>query len=345
MLAANLVPVLSLGHLAHRSGASYGYLREIVERRRDPYEDITRPKSDGRMRPISSPDPPLMEVQRWILRNVLPSVRVDGSSYAYQVNRSIVQCAERHIGARWLVKFDLHDFFGTIAERRVYGVLHELGYPALVSFEMGRLCTRLRGNYEPRQYSASAYSSIPAYRVPFQGVLPQGAPTSGALANAVAYRLDRRLTAVASSRALVYTRYSDDLTFSAGSGFDRRLAAALIALVRRVVEDEGFLVHDRKTRVVPPGARHIVLGLLVDREAVRLLPEFKRRIEVHIRGVTMFGLAQHALHRGFRSVVSFVNHVDGCLAFAMGVEPTTAQRLREAWDAALRLAGFPVVDV
>jgi RNA-directed DNA polymerase len=343
MLAAGLVPVLSLGHLAYQSGASYGYLREIVERKRDPYDNIARPKSNGLLRAISSPHPPLMEVQRWILRNVLRSVRIHPSSYAYQANRSIVQCAKQHVGARWLVKLDLHDFFGTIAERSVYRVFQQLGYPPLISFEMARLCTRLRGSYLPYQHPNNSYSSIVTYGVPYPGELPQGAPTSGALANATSYRLDRRLNDIASSRGLAYTRYSDDLTFSAGNDFDRDQAVRLIAVVSHTVANEGFRVHKRKTRVVPPGARQVILGLLVDHDSVRLLPEFRRRIEGHIRGVAKFGLAKHAQHRGFRSVLSFVNHVDGCLAFAFGVQPTIAGQLREAWNDALRLGGFPFV--
>jgi hypothetical protein len=35
-----------------------------------------------------------------------------------------------------------------------------------------------------------------------------------------------------------------------------------------------------KTRIVPPAARHVILGLLVDHDRVRLQPEYKRRIDI-----------------------------------------------------------------
>lgn len=50
-------PILSLGHLAHLTGAPYLYLREIVQRRRDPYADIARPKRTGGTRLLSAPNP------------------------------------------------------------------------------------------------------------------------------------------------------------------------------------------------------------------------------------------------------------------------------------------------
>jgi RNA-directed DNA polymerase len=117
---------------------------------------------------------------------------------------------------------------------------------------------------------------------------------------------------------------------------------AIIARISDIINGEGFVVHDKKTRVVPPGARHVVLGLMLGSDGLRLLPEFKRRIDVHIRGVDVFGLPGHAGHRNFDSILSFVNHVDGCLAFAQGVEPGYSRKARERWNAALAKSGFPV---
>jgi hypothetical protein len=162
------------------------------------------------------------------------------------------------------------------------------------------------------------------------------------LANAAAAGLDRRLASLAALHGVVYTRYSDDLIFSAGASFDRARAAALVGDVSGAVADNDFIVHVKKTRVVPPGARHVVLGLVLGRGRVQLMPEFKRRVDVHIRGVTKFGLAEHVHHRGFRSIISFVNHVDGCLAFAAAVEPEHAAEARRRWDAALAVCGYPV---
>jgi RNA-directed DNA polymerase len=342
LTARGLLPILTLGHLAHLTGASYTYLREITQRTRDPYVEIVRHKPDGGIRTLSSPEPPLMEVQRWILRNVLIHTQIHSSSFAYQTNRSIAKCASIHLGARWLVKTDLHDFFNNIDEVRVYKIFHQLGYSPLVSLELTRICTRLPLFDIEHRTRAHSYPSIPFYATDLQGWLPQGAPTSGALANAAAFTLDKKLSLVATRRSMIYTRYSDDLTFSTTTNFNRAQATGLIDHVGNVVRDERFSVHRKKTRIVPPGARHIVLGLMLGPDRLRLLPDFKRRIEVHIRGVDIFGLTQHSAHRGFRSIFSFTNHVDGCLAFAQGIEPVYAQEARQRWSNALAKSGFPI---
>lgn len=331
-------PILSLGHLAHLTGAPYLYLREIVQRRRDPYSDIVRPKRTGGTRLISAPEPVLMDVHRVILRRALRNLPLHPFSYAYQEGRAIAQCAQQHLGARWMLKFDLHDFFGQIEERDVFRVFKERGYSALVALELARICTRA-SVYSYRS-NTGRYGPIPTYDVNVSGRLPQGAPTSGALSNAVATPLDRDLHGFATCEGFVYTRYSDDMVMSTSRDFDRTQAASMIREVTRLVAAHRFQLHRKKTRVVPPGVRHIVLGLQVDGDEVRLTPEFRRRVEVHIRGVRKFGLIQHANHRGFRSLLSFVSHVDGCLAFARSVEPDWADKERIAWRAALRHWGF-----
>src|SRR5579884_2457386 len=72
--------------------------------------------------------------------------------------------------------------------------------------------------------------------------LPQGAPTSPALANLAAFRLDRRLAGLAASAHVRYSRYADDLTFS-GSGRLRRGRAGFERLVAEIADEEGFAVN------------------------------------------------------------------------------------------------------
>jgi RNA-directed DNA polymerase len=346
--ARGLTSVLTLGHLAHQTGAPYPYLRQVVERQHDPYRSFQVPKRDGKhRRVISTPEPTLMWVQKWLLRRILAKAQVHPASYAYQSGKSIKMCAGSHAGANWLVKVDLHDFFETINEVKVFDAFATMGYARLPSLEMARLCTRYAGHathVNRGSYVAMdrRYDAIPRYRTSFIGFLPQGAPTSGALANCVAYRLDERLAGLAASQQMIYTRYADDITFSSSAPFERPAAVELIRAVDQIAQGSGFLLHRKKIRIVPPGARKLVLGLLVDRDAPRLTKETRGRIANHVRGVQQFGLREHTRHRGFSSLRGLVHYVDGLLAFAHDIEPEWAQPLKQQWKEALASHGWRI---
>jgi RNA-directed DNA polymerase len=276
-----------------------------------------------------------MHAQRWILSRILNPVDAHPASFAYQRSSSIRACASRHLGADWLIKLDLHNFFHSIDERQVYLIFHGLGYARLPAFELARVCTRQATFTFPgtSRFRVMRHRDqvISDYDTSFLGYLPQGAPTSGALANLVARPLDDRLTVIADEHQLVYTRYADDITLSASRPFSRRRASRIIHQVSLAVRAAGFLVHQKKTRVVPPGARRIVLGLLVDGERVRVTRELRSRVESHVYGAEKFGLASHQTARGFASALGLIRHVDGLLAFAHDIDPTWASPWWERW--------------
>lgn len=346
-LKAGSHPILSLNHLARLSGVSLSYLRRIVKRQTDPYTNIRLEKRSGGVRPISAPEPVLLEVQRVVLARALDAAPLHPSAYAYRKNRSIVDCANQHAGAKWLIKLDLHDFFGNIDERQVYDAFTSRGYSPLVAFELARLCTRVDERVLIPDYVHAnlelRYPAIPSYTHSSLGRLPQGAPTSGALANLSVSRMDDAIYSCSLENGLIYTRYSDDITLSTASPFSRAQAKGIVDDIVQIVKNHGHSVHHKKTRIIPPGARHVVLGLLLTADGVGLLPEFRRRVEVHIRGVHRFGLIEHAEHRGFRSILSFVNHVDGCLAFALDVDREWSTAARKKWEEALSHHHFPAL--
>jgi len=340
-----LASVLTLNHLAWNTGASYRYLRRIVQRSHDPYTDIIIRRRDGRkMRAISSPEPVLMEVQRWILHNILENIPSDPASFAYARGSSIKECANRHRGAKWLIKLDIRNFFESIDEARVYSVFRDARYQPLPAFELARVCTRysMHAKHVDAELfrSKTQYQAIRPYNRQYMGFLPQGAPASGALANLVARSLDSRLNRLAAKHRLVYTRYADDMTFSSGDDFERGRAFHILRIAESAIRNERFVVHDAKTRIVPPGARKIVLGLLVDGEAPRINAATRSRIIHHIRGVEKFGLSQHVTHMDFSSIGGLVRHVSGLISFAADIEPTWADGMRDRWRNALLRNGW-----
>lgn len=293
-----------------------------------------------------------MEVQRWILHQMLAPLPAHHSSYAYATGRSILHCAKRHLGANWIIKLDIRDFFPTITEVQAYTIFKGAGYQPLVSLELARICTRYSGhvNYiDSKRYQVTPnypqYATIRAYRRPFLGFLPQGAPTSGALANLASSALDVNLTELANQHDCVYTRYADDLIFSSSRAFDRDVALLIVKAARRIMRSERFVMHEQKTSIIPPGARKLVLGLLVDGDSVRISKRLRSRIITHIRGVEVFGLSPHVKYAQFSSIDGFVRHVSGLLAFVHNIEPEWATQVQARWQAALHRNGWTEVPV
>jgi RNA-directed DNA polymerase len=338
-----LTSVLTLKHLAHQTGAEHIYLRNIIGRKVDPYGEF---EVHGK-RLISSPHPPLRAVQRWLLANILNHVPCHSASFAYERGKSIAQCASRHLGARWLVKLDVHSFFPSIDEREIFQVFLELGYRELVSFEMARLCTRpgigaLHRTIREKPVNRDRYSVINKYRTATgMGYLPQGSPTSGALANLVMRVIDDRITEAISGIGVVYTRYADDITFSASGPFSRRDAVDLIKMTDSIFRLKGLLRHQKKTKIVPPGARKIVLGLLVDGDRLRISVDARGRLLNDIRGAERFGLSSHSRHRKFSSALAYGEHIAGMLAYCHDVDPDWTEPLWRRWAIVLSDHNIP----
>lgn len=333
-----LPPLLTLGHLAHRSGVSWFHLRQYVEGQRSNIYDYFRiRKRTGGYRQISVPDPKLMIVQRWIAAHILAELPVHRASFAFAPKSSIVRCAAQHCGARWLIKLDISGFFGSISEIQVYHVFLEAGYAPLVAFELARLCTHAPSGskrYGKTEWLALATSRpIYAYRQFHIGYLPQGAPTSPMLSNLIMRETDKCIAALAGRTGLTYTRYSDDITFSTTGAFDRRKAMTVVRETTAILRRIGLNANEKKTRIVPPGARKVVLGLLVDGARPRLTREFRDQLRQHLYYLKKLGPEAHRAARNFDTVSGLHRHVRGLIDFAQSVDSIFAGAMRAKFDA------------
>ncbi|MDG4800128.1 reverse transcriptase family protein [Micromonospora sp. WMMD980] len=215
-----------------------------------------------RGRLIEAPKSRLRALQRRLLTEVLGPIPVHPAAHGFVPGRSAHTFAATHTAQPVVVRIDLLAFFTHIPATRVHGLLRTAGYPEPVAHNLTGLCT----NRTPNLVLRRAPTGLPhrATRLaPLRtGHLPQGAPTSPALANLCAYRLDRRLTGLADAFDITYTRYADDLAFS-GDLTTRRIHD-LITAVTDIARDEGFQVHTAKTRVRSRAARQLLAGLVVN---------------------------------------------------------------------------------
>ena len=133
---------------------------------------------------INAPSLSLKQKQRWILDNILSCFLLDDSVHGFVPHKSIKTNALCHINKRFVVCMDLKDFFPSVTENMVAKIYKEMGYPQSVVVFLTRLST-------------------------YNGVLPQGAPTSPMLANIAFHKVDILIAEYANKNGLVYSRYAD----------------------------------------------------------------------------------------------------------------------------------------
>ncbi|HRC58948.1 MAG TPA: reverse transcriptase family protein, partial [Kofleriaceae bacterium] len=166
-------------------------------------------------------------------------------------------------------------------------------------------------------------------RVLWPGVLPQGAPTSPALANLACRRLDVRLTRLAARYGATYTRYADDLTFS----FPQPPQFAIgrfLWWVDGICQQEGFLEHPAKRKLLRKKTQQRVTGLVTNQE-VHVPRADRRRFRALLHNCKKHGVASQAKGRD-----DFAAYLAGYAAYVQMVQP----ELGKAWAAEVaRLLG------
>jgi retron-type reverse transcriptase len=277
-------------------------------------------KRSGGKRLLAAPQPKLAAAQRWVLDNVLAKLPTEPPAHGFVKGRSTLTAALPHVKKGIVVNLDLSDFFPTITFGRVRGVFRRLGYSPSVATVLALLCT------EPPR-AAVELDGARLWAAVGPRALPQGACTSPALSNQVARKLDRRLAGMSAKHGYTYTRYADDLTFSAAQHTPADLAM-LLARVRHVVQEEGFAINPKKGRIQRAAGRQTVTGVVVN-ERPSLPREEIRRLRAILHAATKTGLA--AQNR--EDVPHFEAHLRGKIAYLHMIDPAKAAVLRAKLDA------------
>ncbi len=258
--------------IANAMGISVGQLRFLAFSRKTAtishYIRFKIPKKTGGERLISAPMPRLKNSQSWILVNILEKLELHDAAHGFRRDRSIVSNAQPHVGAEVIINFDLKDFFPSISYKRVKGLFQSFGYSEAAATIFSLLCT------EPTVEEVELDDKI-YYVATTDRHLPQGSPASPAITNLLCRRLDRRLTGMAGNLGFVYTRYADDLTFSA-SGDNLRHICNVLRRTESIVAHEGFTINQEKTRILRKSRQQEVTGVVVNEHPNISKKELKR---------------------------------------------------------------------
>jgi len=297
------------GRAAPRVAASHYRYRWLQKRR-------------GGRRLIEAPKPRLKRVQQQILAEILGRIPPHAAAQGFVTGRSIVTNAQPHVGQAVLLKLDLENFYPSVSYGRVTAIFRSLGYSREAAIWLARLVTTAvpAGFWEKGRPSHLAEARY------LRRHLPQGAPTSPALANLSAFVLDLRLAGLARSFNARYTRYADDLTFSGDEVFQRSLAAFL-PLVRQIVAQERFRLHPQKTCVQRAGQRQQVTGIVVNSK-LNVRRDAYDRLKAILKNCIQYGPTSQNRERH----PEFASHLRGRIAFVASLNSERGAKLRALFE-------------
>lgn len=276
-------------------------------------------------RVLERPKSELKRVQRLLLREVLDRIPPHDASHGFRRGRSVVTHATPHVGQHVVLRFDLESFFASVYGGRIYGIFRSAGYPEAVAYVL----TALTVNVVPRaEWAAVPQPNDPRLLAAHARLglrlatphLPQGAPTSPALAALAAFNLDRRLHALANAYDATYTRYADDLALSGGRGLIGA-APGLRDAVREIARDEGFHLNERKSQLMTRAGRQVLCSVIVNAH-----PNVTRRDYDRLKAT---------LHRAATTGAGGLDRAQllGKIAWVESVNAHRGARLRRTFDA------------
>ncbi len=301
--------ILSANDLSSRLGIPLARLYEIADDVKPHYKLTALPdkKDKTKIRMLRVPAYDLKDIQKRIRINILDHIDLDDGVHGGVRGRSPRTNAKDHLGQRCVINLDVKKFFPKIRHYIVYRMFHkDLGFGR----DVARLLTRL---------------------TTYDGQVPQGAPTSTAIANVLlSVPVDGPVTKRAKSLNVRYTRFVDDVTFSGSN------PRPLINLVGRTLSKRRLPMYRPKKnwsskpkfKITPRSEPQEVTGLLVNS---RKDPSVSRQRRDKVRAA-IFALRKCV---GEGNAEKAVRSIRGQILHVRQFNPGSAKRLQRGLDAAL----------
>lgn len=223
------------------------------------YKMFNIPKKSGGNRRIEAPCDYLKRIQTRLNRKLqcvyymIKPEFVHGfciKGYSGSALSGIAANADMHVSKMKIMTLDIKDYFHSFTAKDVWDLFRS----------------------DPFDFP-EALANILTMLTTWYDILPTGAPTSPVLSNFLTKDLDYKLSVFTASQKGVYSRYADDLTFS----FDNYISDSFISHIKDIIIEEGFVINDRKFRILSSGERQTVTGLVVN-EKVNISRRYIRQL-------------------------------------------------------------------
>lgn len=283
-------------------GMSERELKKIKWFRGRMYHQFPISKNNKKPRIINAPDQRLKYLQRQIIYLLNNLYRVRNPVHGFVPNKSVRSNAEAHLRKRYILNIDLKDFFPTITENRIVGLLESIGIDDEVAKMIGIICC-------------------------FNGQLPQGAPSSPILSNMICFRLDKELMHFSKKVRCIYTRYADDITFSSHQPMSAIFEGALPTAgkfspdllngdLRKIFTNNGFILNEDKAHYADRNSRRMVTGIKVN-ELLNVDRKYIRNLRATLFSVESLGVkaAQKKFEDNYSGSCSIRSYLRGKLSW------------------------------
>jgi RNA-directed DNA polymerase len=297
---SELLPLLTVG-----TGLSESDVIKIARNAPQRYKTYEIPKRNGGARLISQPARELKTLQRVLTSQFLCKLPVHESAMAYREGISIRHNALAHAKNGPIFKFDFEEFF-----------------PSIRASDWAVYCEKENLLREPRDLWLST-NILFHRRSGGRLSLAIGAPSSPCLSNILMKHFDDAISQAVAKDKVTYTRYADDLTFSAKrTGFLNGVEDALRRTIRSV-KNPALKLNEAKTVRATKKYKRFVTGLVLANDGQVSIGHSRKRA---VR-VAMYQYLQGKLD------IKEQMELAGMLAFINDVEPAFLSRLVQKYGA------------
>jgi RNA-directed DNA polymerase len=241
------------------------------------YQEYAIPKKSGGNRIIQAPDIDLLKAQRKLNRLLqinylkIKPANVHGFVTKFpsdENHANIVENAMVHTGKKTVLNIDLENFFPSISAKTVKNVFSNAPF-----------------NFN------NQISTALALLLTYKGKLPQGAPTSPVISNFVCLQLDHYLNTWSRMNNINYSRYADDLTFSA----DTFISQEKQQEIRQIINKFNFVVNEKKWRQRAKNRKQTVTGLTVNTK-VNVDRRYLKKVRAMLHDLSVNGIEIAAIN-------------------------------------------------
>lgn len=256
------------------------------------YKIYKRRMKNGKRRTLYEPNSPLKKIQKRILSNILEERSISPYAKAYHKGIGLKENALPHVNQKIILKLDIQNFFENIKFKQVYKSCFSIEYfPKSIGVLLATLCT-------------------------YEDYLPQGTPTASYISNLVMKPFDEAIGSFCEKRAIQYTRYSDDMTFS--GDFDPK---EVIQKVKKELFLFGLNLNPNKIHVIQKNARQIVTGIVVNQKAQVSLRK-RKQLRQEIYYIKKYGIMSHLKNQKKEiSPIDYLNQLYGQILFVLQIDP------------------------